>query len=555
MLWPTWRRFLLPGLFLLLVLLAGMRPRTSAAPAATIARVSVSSTGEQANALSSPPVLSADGRFVAFHSTASNLTPDDGDEAGDVFVHDRQTGQTRRISFFPPGIEGTLDAAGPAITPDGRFIVFWTSVRAGPPANLWNIYLHDQLTGTTELIPVRGVGGGNPDRGGIFPSISGDGRFVTFQTAGENLVSDDTNGSSDIYLFDRLTARNERISISSTGAEGDDQSTLGSISADGRYVAFVTDTDNLVPNDTNRGNDILVRDRQMGETRRISLGPNGEQDPYGDAYAPTVSFSGRYVLYNSSFSALAPGDTNGMKDVFVFDQQTGQTVRVSEPVGGGETDWESTSGAMSADERFVTFSSYATNLVPNDRNEQYDVFVREYPAGAIERVSVGTGGAEANDHSSNSVISADGRYIAFLSTADNLVPGDTNGVNDVFVADRGPITPPVTLTGTVHDTDGQPLPGVSIRDWRGYAAQTDETGRFAIADLPPGVYTLEASRFGYTFRPPAWTVSSSTNTEPAFIGVAGQFLYLPHVINKPTSRTWSNDFSHNNYKQPSPGNH
>lgn len=543
MLWSTCRRFLLPGFVLLFALSAGFRPRMSAAPSATITRVNVSSGGEQANALSGPPVLSADGRFVAFYSAASNLTPDDGDVGGDVFVHDRQTGQTRRISFFPPGIEGTLDAAGPAITPDGRFIVFWTSVRVGLPANLWNIYLHDQLTGATELIPVRGVGGVNPDRGGVFPSISGDGRFVTFQTEGANLVPDDTNGFPDIYLFDRFTGHNERISVSTTGDQGDDQSTLGFISADGRYVAFVTDTDNLVPNDTNRGNDILVRDRQLGETRRISLGPNGEQDPFGDAYSPIISFSGRYILYHSSFGGLAPGDTNGMEDVFVFDQQTGQTVRVSEPAGGGEPDWESTGGAMSADERYVTFSSYATNLVPNDENEQYDIFVREYPAGSIERVSVGIGGVEANGHSSGSLISADGRFVAFLSSADNLVPGDTNGVYDVFVADRGQITPPATLTGTVHDVDGQPLSGVWIRDWRGYEAQTDAAGRFAIANLPPGVYTLEASKFGYTFIPPGLTITSSTGIELEFTGAAGPLVYVPYITST-TGNVWRHS-SHN----------
>lgn len=535
MLWPTCRWFLFLGLFLLLALLAGFRPRASAAPAATITRVSVSSAAEQADGATGTPVISADGRFIAFFSLASNLTPDDEDEGGDVFVHDRQTGETRRISVFPPGIEGTLDAAGPAISADGRFIVFWTSVRVGLPENLWNVYLYDQLTGTTTLTTVRGVGDVNPDRGAFWPALSGDGRFFSFQTEGANLVTDDTNGFPDIYVHDRLTGFNERVSVSSDGAQGDEQSTIADISGDGRYVVFVTDTDNLVPNDANHGNDILVRDRATGQTTRISLGPNGEQDGFGDAYFPFISFSGRYILFESDFNQLSPGDTNGMDDVFAYDQQTGVTVRVSEPNNGDEPEWESSWGHISADDSFVTFSSYATNMVLNDTNDHYDVFVRPFPAGPIERVSVGVGGSEADGPSTNSVISSDGRYVAFLSGATNLVAGDTNGVADVFVVDRGVGGDTTSLTGIVRDEAGQPIAGAIVQDWRGFAAQTDAAGTFVIESVPPGVYTLRVTKTGYTFDPPS--VSTVTPTTAAlefsgtFTGVETFSAFVPVVLN------------------------
>ena len=516
------------GLLVLLVVLVGLRP-SAAAPALSVARISVSSTGQQANGDSGGVAISADGRYVAFNSNASNLVPDDTNNVMDVFVHDRQTGQTRRISPFPAF---TLASAGPAISADGRFIVFWTSSVGSPPANLWNVYIYDQQMGTTTLLPVRGVGNVNPVRGAYWPNISADGRYVSFESNAWNLVSGDTNDAVDIFVFDRQTGQIERVSVSSAGTQGDDQSTISDISGNGRYVVFSTDTDNLVPNDTNRGNDILVRDRQTGQTRRVSLGTGGQQDPYGNAYFPFISLSGRYILFDSSFGQFVPGDTNGQDDVFVHDQQTGAIVRVTSGVNV-ESDGEGRWGRMSADERFVSFTSYATNLVAGDDNDVYDIFVRAFPHGPIERVSLGMGGAEANDHSTNSAISADGRYIAFRSEASNLVPGDTNGVDDVFVVDRGG-SPPAPVTGRVMTSAGQPIAGVTVRDWRGYSAQTDAAGRFTLAALPAGVYTLTVTKAGYAFTPASATVVVPGAAELAItgerVGPEVYMSYLPSIV-------------------------
>ena len=513
------------GLVVLLVVLVGLRP-SAAAPALSIARISVASTGQQANDDSSGAAISADGRYVAFFSNASNLTSDDTNNVSDVFVHDRHTGQTRRISPFPAG---TLASAGPAISADGRTIVFWTSSVGSPPANLWNIYVYDQSTGTTTLLPVRGVGNVNPVRGAYWPNISADGRYVSFESNAWNLVPGDTNDAVDVFVFDRQTEQTERVSVSSAGVQGDDQSTISDISGDGRYVVFSTDTDNLVPNDTNRGNDILVHDRQTGETRRVSLGTGGQQDPFGDAYFPFISLSGRYILFESSFGQFVPGDINGHDDIFVHDQQTGQIVRVTSGVSV-ESDGEGVWGRMSADERLVSFTSYATNLVAGDDNELYDIFVRTFPNGPIERVSLGVGGVEANGHSTNSAISADGRYIAFQSEASNLVPGDTNGVADVFIVDRGTGSLPATVSGLIRTSDEQPIAGATVRDWRGYSAQTDASGRFALAALPAGVYTLTVVKVGYAFTPASVTVVVPGTAELAFTGErVGPEVYMSYI--------------------------
>jgi hypothetical protein len=185
---------------------------------------------------------------------------------------------------------------------------------------------------------------------------------------------------------------------------------------------------------------------------------------------------------------------------------------------------------MSADERLVTFTSYATNLVAGDDNEVYDIFVRAFPHGPIERVSLGLGGAEANGHSTNSAISADGRNIAFQSEASNLVPGDTNGVADVFVVDRGAGSAPASVTGRVMTSAGQPIAGATVRDWRGYSAQTDADGRFVLAALPAGVYTLTVAKAGYAFTPAGVTVVVPGAAELAITGErVGPEVYMSYI--------------------------
>jgi Tol biopolymer transport system component len=275
---------------------------------------------------------------------------------------------------------------------------------------------------------------GNSNSGGS--SINVDGRFVAFASLASNLVPDDTNGGYDIFVHDRDTGVTERVSVDSAGIEGNGYSTLSpSISMDGRYVAFWSSSSNLVPDDTNGQTDIFMHDRDTGETERVSVDSEGIQ---GNKYSDQLSISadGRYVAFHSLASNLVSDDTNARHDVFVHDRDTGVTERMSVDSAGIQGNSDSISPSISADGRFFAFTSGASNLVPGDTNDLYDVFVHDRVAGVTERVSVDSAGIQGNSRSFGSSISADGRFITFGSSASNLVLDDTNGSDDVFVHDR-----------------------------------------------------------------------------------------------------------------------
>jgi Tol biopolymer transport system component len=251
-------------------------------------------------------------------------------------------------------------------------------------------------------------------------------------------VPGDTNGYDDAFVRDRRTGRTERVSVGTGGVEGNDRSGTEALSTDGRFVAFGSWADNLVPGDTNEAFDVFIRDRQTGRTERVSVGTGGVE---GDDRSGTVALSadGRFVAFGSWADNLVPGDTNGNADVFVRDRRTGVTERASVGPNGVQGNGDSGSYAtvvLSADGRFVAFQSSASNLVPGDTNGLDDIFVRDRLKGVTERVSLGPNGVQGNDGSSSPALSADGRFVAFGSWADNLVPGDTNEEEDVFVHAR-----------------------------------------------------------------------------------------------------------------------
>jgi Tol biopolymer transport system component len=226
-----------------------------------------------------------------------------------------------------------------------------------------------------------------------------------------------------------------RVNVSSAGAQADAVSFGAGLSADGRYVTFSSDASNLVAADTNNARDVFVRDRRAGTTERVSLsgtGAQGDEESFGTSITP----DGRAVAFTSRASNLVQGDTQGQTDAFVRDLRTGATVRVSVSSNGVPGNSESASPKLSANGRHVVFQSWATNLVAGDTGEAEDVFVRDLATRTTERVSVSSSGEQANDYSFGVAISGDGRYVAFVSSATNLVPGDTNNAADVFLRDR-----------------------------------------------------------------------------------------------------------------------
>ncbi len=291
------------------------------------------------------------------------------------------------------------------------------------------------LAQSTERVSVA-TNGGQANDVSYPQAISADGRFVAFYSTATNLVGGDTNAASDVFLRDRQTGTTERVSVATGGGEATGGgSYFPAISADGRFVVFQSGATNLVSGDTNGTNDIFVHDRQTGATERVSVATGGGQATGASAY-PAISADGRFVAFYSAATNLVSGDTNAADDIFVHDRQTGTTERVSVATGGGEANGNSSGNAISADGRFVAFHSDATNLVSGDTNGFNDIFVHDRQTGATERVSVATGGGQATGASGGEAIDGDGRFVAFYSTATDLVGGDTNGFSDVFVHDR-----------------------------------------------------------------------------------------------------------------------
>jgi Tol biopolymer transport system component len=418
---------------------------TGASPGGTM-RVSVDSAGNQGNGDSWNTAISADGRYVAFMSGASNLVPGDTNGQLDVFVHDRGTGATSRVSVDSSGNQANAESGTPfmsaAISADGRYVAFYsgaTNLVPGDTNNTSDIFVHDRETGVTERVSVDSAGVQGNSASGQFAAISGDGRFVAFDSDATNLVAGDTNGVGDVFVHDRQTGVTQRVSVDSAGNQGNGYSyDATAISADGRFVGFKSQATNLVPGDTNGAEDIFVHDRQTGVTQRVSVDSAGNQGN-GWSEGPAISADGRYVAFYSLATNLVPGDTNGQWDVFVHDRQTGVTQRVSVDSAGNQGNGGSMHTAISADGRYVAFMSSATNLVPGDTNGAEDIFVHDRQTGVTQRVSVDSAGNQGNDVASvvQIGISADGRYVAFSSNATNLVPDDTNGCQDVFVHDRG----------------------------------------------------------------------------------------------------------------------
>ena len=407
----------------------------------TTTRVSVDSTGIQGNGESSGPAILVQGRYVVFTSLSSNLVPLDTNGVADIFVHDSQSGMTERVSVATDGSQGNHLSASAAISADGRYVVFEseaTNLVLGDTNGWRDVFIHDRRADTTDRVSVDSAGAqGNSYS--TSPSISSNGRFVAFCSQASNLVPGDTNAYGDVFIRDCVAGTTELASVTTGGVQGNAGSYDPQISADGRFVVFVSDATNLVPGDTNGHQDIFIHDRQSGTTERVSVGSSGMQGN-GDSSEPSISADGRFVAFWSDANNLVSGDTNLSGDAFVHDRQTGTTERVSVDSGGLEGNGTSAWPAISGDGRYVAFLSQATNLVLGDTNLTWDNFVRDRLGGTTERVSVDSSGGQSNGGSNNPSISTDGRYVTFSSSANNLVVGDTNGYIDIFVRDRGLFT-------------------------------------------------------------------------------------------------------------------
>jgi Tol biopolymer transport system component len=332
------------------------------------------------------PSISADGRYIAFTSYAWNLVPNDTNGnvvPTDVFIHDRLTGATQRVSVATNGTEPNGVSFDPSISADGRYVAFASKATNLAPSDAGytdDIFVHDVQTGVTAHVD-RPPTPGHYVNGMNDPAISANGRYVAF------LFRDDTpydNSAPDVFVLDRQTGEYDRISGTPSGIEDANVGAANpAISADGRYVAFSSGDSLLVAGDTNGSfgsHDVFVYDRVAKSTDRVSVASDGtEANASHGSTAPSISGDGRFVTFSSEASNLVPGDTNSRSDIFIHDRQAGITERLSVASNGTQANGAVANGyaggSISADGRFVAFSASASNLVPEDSNGASDVFV------------------------------------------------------------------------------------------------------------------------------------------------------------------------------------
>jgi hypothetical protein len=412
-----------------------------------LTRVSVDSSGNQANnGVSFISGLSGDGQLVMFSSFASNLVPNDTNNISDVFVHNRTTGETTRVSVSSLGEQANeinmySGVNGESISSDGRYVSFTSdssTLVLDDTNNTYDVFVHDRQLATTIRVSVdsngnqitQGFSGGS--------HLSADGQKVVFTSYSSQLVPNDTNSVEDIFLHDIPTGITTRISESNTGVQGNAESSEARISLDGRYAIIRSSANNLDPIINTSG--ILVRDLQLGTTEMVTLtssGVNGNQRSYLEGHGNVMSSDGRFVVFSTDATNFSVGDVNNRMDVYIRDLQTDTTELISVGdglIGTGNSD--SYAPSLSSDGRYTAFISYATNLIANDTNGFSDAYVYDAVTEVMSRVSVSSGGTQANSLTNEVAISGDGQYVAFISAASNLVAGDTNTMNDVFVHDR-----------------------------------------------------------------------------------------------------------------------
>lgn len=345
---------------------------------ASVASDGTPGNGHVGGSFDSGPAISYSGRYVVFEAAATNLVAGDTNGWQDVFVRDRQDGITERVSVSSAEAQANGHSYDPTVSADGRFIAFRSNASnlvAGDTNDTTDVFVRDRLAGTTERVSVSSSEAqGNSASGGLSNSISIDGRFVAFQSYATNLVAGDTNDSSDAFVRDRQTGTTERISVDSSGVQGYADSTHPVISADGLCVAFVSGATNL-DGGAVFGTEIFVHDRPSGMTQRVTVGLGGAPSNWYSE-APSISRDGRHVTYLSQASNLVVGDTNGWPDIFVSDRLRGTTVRASVDSAGAQGNFFSLYPVISADGRSVVFESFASNLVPGDTNSNSDCFIR-----------------------------------------------------------------------------------------------------------------------------------------------------------------------------------
>ena len=410
-------------------------------------------------ALGDSPSISANGQYVAFRSSASNLVPNDTNGVEDIFVYNTQTESIVRASYDIVGMQANAASSSPKISSDGRYVAFEsfaTNLTTGDSNGKRDVFVKDIFNSS---IPIKRASTNwsniEADSDSFLTSISLDGRFVTFQSDASNVVANDTNGVTDVFIKDLQavsTAQSPnvtRVSTSSSNNQSNGSSEGGSVSSDGRYVAYLSTADNLVSGDSNLTNDIFLKDVQTGLVTLMStrLYFAARQSSNGYSRSSSLSEDGRFVVFQSSADNLVLGDVNGIADIFVSDSSSGVVTRVNTNSFGADSNDTSEGPSISSNGRYVAFMSYASNLVDDDSNGTPDVFVKDTWFGNTTRVSTELDGTQRQWYSYYPSISANGRYVSFMAQS-------ATGFS-VFVKDLQTLT----IVEASTDSSGGPIGG------------------------------------------------------------------------------------------------
>ncbi|HUG70323.1 MAG TPA: Calx-beta domain-containing protein, partial [Pirellulaceae bacterium] len=411
----------------------------------TLVSVNQAGTGPGNQSSEGTPRISADGRYVVFTSRAGDLVPNDTNGAEDVFLRDVVAGTTTLVSVDVTGAgSGSSASMNPELSDDGQWITFISdagNLVANDTNNVRDVFVRDMQNSATTLVSVNSVGTGPGNNSSDSPRITPDGNFVVFTSQASNLVGDDTNGTTrDVFVRDLINGTTTLVSRNSAGTgSGSGNSSNPTISGNGQFVAFVSNASNLAANDTNGSTaDVFVHDLLAGVTTLLSVNSDSSGSGNLSSSSPIITNDGAIVVFASHASNFVADDNNGSQDIFIRDLAAATTTVASAafaPSASGSR--ISNSPEISADGRRITYLSTAGDLVAGDTNGQQDVFVFDALTETTSLVSVDTtGAASGNSASGNARISADGRYVAFTSNANNLVANDTNGsTQDVFVRD------------------------------------------------------------------------------------------------------------------------
>ena len=412
--------------------------------------------------------VSDDGRFVAFDSGNDLLVVDDFHYGSDVFVHDRVLGTTELVSRSSNGAIGNDDSYFTSMSPDGRYIVFTSfadNLVSGDTNGTHDVFVRDRQAGVTHRVSIgsSGIQGNDSSDGG---EISANGSRVLFHSSADNLVPGDTNGTLDVFVHDLTDGQTRRVSVATDGTQGDDRSAFGSISRDGRYAAFHSDAGNLDDDAFSGYSHVYRHDLQTGETLLVDAPTDGGLTLYATidfpGLEPSLSADGRFVTFPGRSWNLHADDGNSPLHIFLRDMESDEieVVSVNDAGTGGDAEGGGTS-FISADGRYVLFDSESADLVADDTNEARDVFLRDRQSSRTYRLSVGPAGEQADPRNFIGDLSGDGRFALFQSEMSNLTTDDTNGVGDLFVAE-------IEVGSGLPPVDLSVVPGVPDTGCYGY---------------------------------------------------------------------------------------